>query len=129
MTFQWVLLQAGSTDQWRHPGAGWWHRVLGLAQTCWIQRRPSAQGSEHIGVGEPGLCAQEEEGKGLAEAPGKASAGDWGGGGQMTEVRATCGVVSGRVSRAGFPEGEGPSAPPAHLSQATAGSTARPGIT
>lgn len=29
------------------------------------------------------------------------------------------GVVSGQVSSAGFPEGEGPSAPPAHLSQAT----------
>lgn len=115
MTFQWVLLQAGSTDQWRHPGAGWWHRVLGLAQTCWIQRRPSAQGSEHIGVGEPGLCAQEEEGEGLAEAPGKALAGDWGDGGQMTEVQATCShsvLSQGRSPVRGSLRAKAPRLPP-----------------
>lgn len=39
------------------------------------------------------------------------------------------GVVSEQVSRAGFPEAEGPSAPPTHLPQANPGSTARPGIT
>lgn len=55
--------------------------------------------------------------------------GGWGADdGDPGDVR-SFGVVSGQVSSAGFPEGEGPSAPPAHLSQATPGSSARPGIT